>query len=118
MGGLGSRGETRRRKGAIRRKVVSPHRKSASRATSPSYLQGQGNSLSFTNHGGVMERSRGVLLVPFVILAAALATASNPSDPGSLETAGKVPITTSSKGALDNFLEGRTLFENLKVTDA
>ena len=65
-----------------------------------------------------MERSRGVLLVFVVILSAALAIAGDPSDPGTREGTGQVPITTSSNEALASFLEGRTLIENLKVTDA
>jgi tetratricopeptide (TPR) repeat protein len=32
--------------------------------------------------------------------------------------ADKVPVTTDSKEALDRFLEGRTLFDNLRITDA
>jgi tetratricopeptide (TPR) repeat protein len=34
------------------------------------------------------------------------------------DNAGKIPITTSSKDALDDFLKGRTLVDNLRLTDA
>ena len=34
------------------------------------------------------------------------------------EPDGKIPVTTASQGALKEFLEGRTLLENLRLTDA
>ncbi len=68
-----------------------------------------------------MERCRGMLLAVFMLLTAGLAMAGAPTATASgaaKDTKGKVPVTTSSKEALSSFLEGRTLFENLRLTDA
>ncbi|RPH34778.1 hypothetical protein EHM92_07435, partial [bacterium] len=57
-----------------------------------------------------MNRARYTTLLLAFLLLGAFARAS--------DNAGKIPISTSSKEAMDYFLAGRTLVENLQLTDA
>jgi tetratricopeptide (TPR) repeat protein len=49
------------------------------------------------------------LLLVFLLLGATA---------GAADKTGKIPVTTSSQEALNNFLSGRTLVDNLRLTDA
>ena len=54
---------------------------------------------------------------PILVLAAVLGSVL-PASAADDARAGKIPITTQSKEALDSYLEGRDLFEKLRATDA
>lgn len=57
-----------------------------------------------------MNRPRFISLFLACLLLVAAAEAT--------DTAGKIPITTSSREAMEDFLAGRTLVDNLRLTDA
>jgi len=55
-------------------------------------------------------RSRYSISAGLLLVAALLATGASAAD--------KIPVTTESKEALSQFIEGRVLFDNLRATDA
>ena len=61
--------------------------------------------------------NRSIRLLLYILAVSALVSAAVYAYPGNSPDGEKIPVTTSSAAALDHFLKGRELVENLRLTD-